>query len=273
MVTWKALVGKRLGRAAPIGVLALGCAVALLGAACTGGGSPKAGPSPTGTGLKVTSFTATPVSGGEVDLSWSGTGKGLYGYVLTRNGKYVDLLTTTTYKDYDVKPKTSYVYQLAAQDSKGHYSPNVTESIRTPAPPPLSRARFAGSFDTRFVYVAENYVNRHVGQKFGEKWNVVPKCGTGACSVTLKAVRSGARPAALGKSGSSYHGSGSDTESECHGNRIREPFTVALKVTQGQYQQGVWRVEAFSGTQTQSAPAAFGCNSSSGKESFTGHLV
>ena len=253
--------------------VAIGLLLVATAASCTSSKKPQAGPSPTGNALKVTSLTATPKSGGEVDLSWAGTGKGLYGYYLTRDGKYVNLVTSTTYTDYGVQPKHTYVYEVQPQEGSGSYAPGTSQTVTTPAAPPISNARFAGAFDTRFVYLAETYTNRHVGEKYGEKWMVNPHCPTGTCSVTLLVERSGARPASLHRAGATYRGGATDTFAVCHGNRIREQFTVTLQITKARYLHGVWRVAAFTGTQTQSAPAAFGCISSSSRTSIVAHLI
>ena len=66
-----------------LGSVAIGLVLVVALAACTSSGKkPRAGPSPTGNAPRVTSLTAMPKSGGEVDLYWSGTGKDLYGYYL-----------------------------------------------------------------------------------------------------------------------------------------------------------------------------------------------
>ena len=251
---WGRLPGGHLGFAA----VAVVAATTLAG--CTGG-TPKPGPSPTAKALKITSFTATAVSPGEVDLTWTAEGPDLYGYQLYRNGKFVQILKDTSYKDTGVQPKRTYEYKVDVQDSKGNYSPDASATVSTPGPPPLSTARFAGQFDARLTFLSENYTNLHVGQKYGERWKIVPHCATGACSVSMQAGRPGEHPTTLKQRGTTYKGTGSDKVGKCGSTRVRESFTVTITVTRGTYVDGVWRVAAFKGTQTQYGPPALGCAS------------
>ena len=106
-----------------------------------------------------TNLTATAVSAGQVDLSWSASTDdvGVTGYTIRRDGS---VLTTTgsgvctagtcTYSDLTVAPSTTYTYTVEAFDASGNPSGESSPaSATTPAPPT--------SFT--FTPVADTYVN------------------------------------------------------------------------------------------------------------------
>jgi hypothetical protein len=156
------------------------------------GGHPQAGPSSSKgpPGVKITSITATPVNANEIDLHWVATGNP-YGYTVDRDGKYLNQIEGTSYQDTGLKPRKTYTYQVNIQDTSGNYTLGPRTTATTPKPPPLSKARLAGSFDVRFTFLSENYTNTKPGDKFGEKWRFKPKCASGPCSVTLVMGRAG----------------------------------------------------------------------------------
>ncbi len=233
-----------------------------------GGPSPSKGPAEP----KVTSFTATPVNAGEIDLQWVATGNP-YGYTVNRDGKYLDLVEGTTYKDTGVQPRKTYTYQVNIQDSRGNTTLGPTTTATTPKPPPLSKARLSGSFGVRFVFTAENYVNRSVGDKYSERWKLKPKCATGACSTVLVTNVPGAKPGVLTLKGGTYSGSVTDTLATCQGAHYRERVTMTLHVSRGKYLHEHWTATAFVGTSSSYSPPAGGCVSSSSKSSMSGRRL
>jgi hypothetical protein len=239
--------------------------------ACTSGGNPQAGPSSSKApaGPKITSITATPVNADEIDLQWVVSGDP-FGYSVTRDGTYLSRIDGTSYKDTDVKPKQTYTYQVDIQDSSGSYTPGASASATTPKQPPLSKARLSGSYGVRFVFTAENYVNRSVGNKYSERWKLKPKCATGACSTVLVTNAPGAKPGVLTLKGGTYHGSVTDTLATCQGTHYKETKTVTLHVTRGKFLHGEWTATTFSGTSSDYSPPALGCQSGSSKSSLSG---
>lgn len=252
--------------------VAVGLAFLATGTGCTSGGPPKAGPSPTPQ-LRMTSFTATPVSGGQVDLSWGAAGKNVYGYDLYRNGKLVDLFTLTAYHDYGVVPGHTYEYKVDVQDSKGHFSDQATATVTTPAPPPLAQARLAGRYGARYTYRSENYVNRKVGDTFRARWILHPKCPTGPCSAVLRTGAPGGHPATLTKHGTGYSGKGSDDLGRCNSQKIRRTLTISVRVTHARFVKGVWRATALTGTQSEYSPPGFGCIAGEAKASMVARYL
>jgi len=273
MATAGGLARRRSGHGGMVAAFALASAVALLGAACTGGLAPKAGPSPTGSGLKVTSFTATPVSGGQVNLAWSGSGKGIYGYELYRDGRFIEIFTTLTYTDYHVQPGRTYEYKVSVQDSRGDFSDEATTTVTTPAAPPLSDARLAGRYGATLKFLSENYTNIKVGQTFRERWTIRPRCATGACSVVVHRGQIGEVPAKLRQHGNLYTGTGTDLGSRCGSTKTRQTSTITIKVVRARFIQGVWRAGAFSGTQSDYTPAGSGCTVGQSKLSVSGRIL
>jgi hypothetical protein len=82
------------------------------------------------TGLK-----ATPVSGTQVDLSWTASSDtvGVAGYKVFRNGTQIATTTTTSYSDTGVAPNTPYSYFVKAYDFGNNDSdPSGTVNLTTP---------------------------------------------------------------------------------------------------------------------------------------------
>jgi hypothetical protein len=140
----------------------------------------------------------------------------------------------------------------------------------TPKPPPLSEARLSGSYAVRFVFTAENYVNRSVGTKYSERWKLKPKCATGACSTVLVTNAPGAKPGVLTLKGGIYHGSVTDTLATCQRTHYKETKMVTLHVTRGKFLHAESTATTFSGTSSDYSPPALGCQSGSPKSSPNG---
>jgi hypothetical protein len=237
--------------------------------ACTGTGHPQAGPSPsTSPSEKITSITATPVNAGEIDLEWVASGDST-SYTLKRDGTFLTSVEGTSYKDTGVRPKKTYTYEVDVRDPTGKDAPGANVSASTPKAPPLSEARLSGSYGVRFVFTSENYSNRHVGNKYSEKWRLKPKCPDGACSTVLITNMPGAKSGVLTLKGGTYHGSVSDTFAVCQGTHVRETVTVTLHVTRGKFLHGEWTATTFAGTTSDYTPSGGGCVSGSSESSMT----
>jgi hypothetical protein len=249
-----------------------GAAVVVVGRVpgCTSSGHPQAAPSPSKSpAAKITSITATPFNAQEIDLEWVTSG-GAHWYVVTRDGTWVATVTDgTSYNDTGLKPKKTYTYEVDFTSSSGNDTPGASVTATTPKLPPLSKARLSGPYVVRFIFTAENYTNRSVGDKYGERWKLKPKCPDGACSTLLLTNLTGSKSGVLTLHGGAYHGSVSDTLFICQGTHERETVTVTLHVTRGEFLHGQWTATTFAGMISDYAPAGGGCVSGSSKSSMT----
>jgi FHA domain len=226
--------------------------------------------------LAITSFTATASSPIQADLSWAATGDGISTFTVTRDGITLTTLPASSsgYQDTTAKPRKQYTYSIQASTSKDKRSDPATADVTMPAPPPLKAARVTGRFDVHTVFLSENYVNKHVGEKEYTVWGMKPKCADGPCSVGVKTFAPGQAKTVLARNGGQYKGSGTDLFSVCgsHANRIRTTEVIDIHVTGARYIQGEWRATKFAGVMSRTAPAAFGCLSASSKLSVNGQL-
>jgi hypothetical protein len=224
----------------------------------------------------IATFTATPASPIEVDLSWTATGNGISTFTVSRDGVTLTTLpaSSSSYQDTTARPRQHYSYSVQAATSKDKRSDPATADVTMPPPPPLKAARVAGRFDVNTVFLSEDYVNKHVGQKEYTVWGLKPKCPEGPCNVSLKTFAPGQSSTVLARTGARYKGKGTDLFSVCgaQSNRIRTTVAVDIHVTGARYVQGVWRATRFSGVMSRSAPAAFGCLAASSRLSVKGQL-
>ena len=111
---------------------------------CHGSGADTVPPSaPSG-------LSATPVTGGRVDLSWTASTDNfaVAGYRIYRNGVQVGATTATTYSDTTAVPSSSYSYYVVAYDTSGNVSqPSNAVPVQTPpdTSPPTTPAGLAAS--------------------------------------------------------------------------------------------------------------------------------
>src|SRR5262249_50310942 len=182
--------------------------------------------------------------------------------------------SSTSYQDTTARPKKQYTYSIQAVTSKSKKSDPATATVTMPPPPPIKAARVNGRFDVHTVFLSEDYVNKHVGEKEYRVWGMKPKCAEGPCNVSVKTFAPGQTATVLVRNGAQYKGKGSDLFSVCgsHSNRIRTTVAIDIHVTRARYIQGEWRATAFSGVMSRNAPAAFGCLSASSRLSVTGSL-
>src|SRR5262249_33083872 len=155
-------------------------------------------------------------------------------------------------------------------DPTGSDAPGANTTATTPKPPPLSKARLSGTYGLRFVFTAEDFTNRHTGNKYSEKWKLKPKCKKGACSTVLVRAVPGSKPGTLTLKGGTYHGSVTDKLVTCQGTHMQETVTVTLHATRGKFLHGQWTATTFAGTTSSYSPPAGGCTSSSSKSSMSG---
>jgi chitodextrinase len=112
-----------------------------------------------------TNLSATAVSPGEVDLTWTaGTDNvGVTGYRIYRNGTLVGSAATSAYADTGVQPSTTFSYYITAYDAAGNTSaasntatattPAVADTTPPSAPTGLA-ATVAGSTEVDLSWIA-----------------------------------------------------------------------------------------------------------------------
>jgi hypothetical protein len=226
--------------------------------------------------LAITSFTATASSPIQAGLAWAATGDGISTFTVSRDGTTLTTLpaTSSSYQDTTAKPRKHYTYTIQAATSKDKHSDPATADVTMPAPPPLKAARLSGRFDIHTVFLSEDYVNKHVGEKEYTVWGMKPKCADGPCNVGVKTFAPGQTSTVLARNGGQYKGKGTDLFSVCgsHSNRIRTTVVIDVHVTGARYIQGEWRATRLSGVMSRTAPAAFGCLSASSRLSVSGQL-
>ncbi|MGE5529219.1 MAG: fibronectin type III domain-containing protein [Patescibacteria group bacterium] len=94
-----------------------GSSIVVAQVAAGGGGDTQAPTAPA-------NLTATAVSSGRIDLSWTAStdNVGVTGYKVFRGGVEIDTVTGTTYQDTGLSPSTTYNYYVKAFDAAGNIS-------------------------------------------------------------------------------------------------------------------------------------------------------
>jgi fibronectin type 3 domain-containing protein len=98
---------------------------------------PSGGGSGTPPPTAPSNLTANPISGTEVDLSWTASTSqaGVANYKVIRNGTTVGTPTSTAYNDTGVTGGQTYTYTVVAVDTLGQQSPaSNSVTVTTPAP-------------------------------------------------------------------------------------------------------------------------------------------
>jgi hypothetical protein len=227
------------------------------------------------TAPRITSFTASPASPIEVEMTWSIGGQGFTKFVVTRNGQTLATLPAgaMTYRDTGAQPSSRYDYAIRGTARNGKI---VTRSstVTTPSPPPVQDARLTGRFDVDTVFLQETYQNKHVGEKEYMVWQMAPRCPTGPCRVAVKTFTPGQTSTILARNGARYSGTGTDLFSACgsNQNRIRTHVAISVRVTGARYIDHVWSATRFTGFMSRHAPAAFSCQAASSRLSVSGRV-
>jgi hypothetical protein len=228
-----------------------------------------------GTAPRITSFTASPASPIEVDLSWATAGQGFTKFAVTRNGQTLATLpgATTTYRDTGAQPDGHYLYAVRGTARNGKLV-TQTAAAATTAAPPLRDARLSGRFDVNTVFLQETYQNKHVGEKEYMVWSMTPRCPSGPCRVAVQTFTPGQTSTILARNGARYTGTGTDLFSACgsNQNRIRTHVAFTIRVTGARYIDRVWSATRFTGFMSRRAPAAFSCQAASSRLSVSGHI-
>ena len=84
-----------------------------------------------------TNFYATALSGTQVSLTWSSStdNTGVTGYTISRDGTQIGIVTSTTYIDSNLSPKTTYQYFLKANDAANNISSQTSLAVTTLSTP------------------------------------------------------------------------------------------------------------------------------------------
>jgi hypothetical protein len=206
-----------------------------------------------------------------VVMTWSApTGQGVQGYRIYREG--VQIATppsgTTTYMDSNVKPGKTYTYEILTRGTGLIQSARVSSDVVVPVPP-LSSARFEGTFDAKMKTTSQSGYSDNLGS-FTLGWNFKPKCSEGSCDVTWKDLHYKDFKTALDRKGVNY--SGSDTGKffgVCGGAKGTSTLTLTLHVVKAKVIAGEWRATKLEGTLVESHSSAFGCVSGGAHFSVT----
>ena len=209
-----------------------------------------------------------------VRLSWTvPTGVHVDGFVVTRDGHEIALLTGTAsrYDDKDVSPPGYHVYGVEA--TRGHQrSPAAMADARL-AVPKLAAARLEGYFNIRLKVTSSSGYSGDLPKSAG--WHFRPKCRHGACDVIWSdnashtghahgAARHGARYVI---SYSGYH------FISCNGAHSTSVLHITLRVTKARVHDGEWLASRVEGTMTQSEAEQLGCVASQMTVKLLGHAI
>ena len=258
------------------GILVIAAAIIAALASRGGGSAPVTGPSPRPTQgpPRIASVTATPASPIEIKLTWSPASGTVDKYIVYRDGDLVATVSgsVTTYDDTLLRPTHLYTYSVEAADPSGRLSAQVSTSVTTPNPPPLSQARVEGQFLVKATFVSENFTNFRVGSTRRFAWQFDPRCAEGPCRVRIKINAPQEHFPLLARKGGTYSVKGTAELGRCGSSNLITTITIKFHVTKGRYIAGVWRATAIQGTFNEFAPATLSCQSGSGRETTTGRL-
>jgi hypothetical protein len=198
------------------------------------------------------------------------------GYILYRDEKTIAQqldAASTTYRDVDIEPETSYLYAIEAVSTVGR-SAQSTLSVSTPGAPAASAARVEGGFAITGKFTRENFTNRFEGEKYTSFWSFEPTCGSvGACDVKTSGEGEGGKKLLKLRKGT-YNGVVSIPKGgQCGSTKLTETQTITFTVTKAAFFDGVWKATKISGTTRLDVPAVLDCQSGFGVVSFTGALA
>jgi hypothetical protein len=221
---------------------------------------------PSSTVPAVAGLKATPVTGGDVLLTWSPSQVAdLTGYTIRRNDTLLKFVSPilTRYDDITVQPSQSYLYTIQAFTRSGHSEAAAPVQVVTPGPPPLADARIDGIYEVFETYVSGNLTNHEKGQLFDTSWIFTTLCDEGACDVRTKGDRG--RQSTLRHDGVHYAGTVfAPFGSRCGSVRIPLTYTIALTVSEGTFERGVWTATGITGTLGVDIPSSASCGAGHG---------
>jgi hypothetical protein len=251
-------------------VVILGIVIGVVVASGGGGGTPLADLSPTGAPAPSASAMVAPPVGftatGQsvpfgVVMTWSApAGQAVQSYGIYREGVPIATVPseTTTYTDSNVKPGKSYTYEIVTRGDGLIQSARVSSVVDVPVPP-LSSARFKGTFDAKMKTTSQDGYTNKLGS-FTLGWNFKPKCSEGSCDVTWKDLYYKEFRTTLDHKGVNYSGSDSGTFfGTCSGAKGTSTLTLTLHVVKAKVIDGEWRATKLQGTMVESHASAFGC--------------
>lgn len=231
------------------------CLGALVIAGCTSGGgagsSAAPGPGPAVVDLRVSQARVWAPVGltWAITLSWQPPpATAVDHYELRRDGIPLGgALTTTSYRDADVDPATSYTYQVVTIPSNGVPSQPAVLKVRTNAPP-LEEARLGGSFLVRMRVTSSKGLAADPSSG-SLMFRYDPRCAAGPCSVHWSVRGRGPR-ASLTRDGARYAGSGRGAFliRSCKGGTIPERLQLTTRVVAGGPIHRTWRATRIEGT-------------------------
>ena len=238
---------------------------------------PAGATSPTAPGIPVVAgFTASARSGGEVALSWSiDSGSDITGYTIMRDGKIVKMASATDdgYRDFDVRPETTYAYTIQSFADAGHSPESEAVVVATPPAPPVKAGRVAGSYVVHGKYTSENFSNYNVGDKFSSVWAFKALCAASKGACDTRTAAEGHRPGRLVRKGASYSGPVTlDDQGTCGTTLLDEYLSISFKVTQSVFSDGIWTAKRLVGNIVMDSQHVSACLSGHATMSFTATL-
>jgi hypothetical protein len=206
-----------------------------------------------------------------VIMTWSApTGETVQGYRIYRQSVEIASVPTgtTTYTDSNVKPGKHYTYEIVTRGTGLIQSARVSSEVDVPVPP-LSSARFQGTFDAKLKTTSQSGYTNNLGS-FTLGWNFKPKCGEGTCDVTWKDLYYKDFKTTMDRKGVKYSGSDAGTFfGTCGGAKGTSTLTLTLHVVKAKVISGEWRATKLEGTLVESHASAFGCVSGGAHFSVT----
>ena len=185
-------------------------------------------------------------------------------YVIERNGKLLagDVIGTK-YVDEEAEPGSTYHYSIVGVDVAGTRTGPGVVVVKTHAPP-VQDARMDGRYVVKF-HITEQGNLTSGASGFPELFTFKPRCGSGACDVSLS-IKKVSGSTVLSRSGSSYSGTlhAPFLIHNCHGGTVTETLVFHLHPLAAGPVRGQWLVTKFEGTMDETASSS-GC--------LTGHLA
>lgn len=205
-------------------------------------------------------------------LSWVDAGEGpVDRWIVSRDGVTIATVTGTdhAYRDTDVQPRKTYVYEVEAVGEGGEAASRTR--ARTP-PAPLSLARFGGVYDVR-LRIESSYGITGL-ESSTDAWRATPACDAGPCDVRVKGVHGDIPPMEADRRRSSYEADGSGRVGfTCGDVPQTSSYDLILRVEAADTVAGSWRATKIGGTLRVSMPEQLGCRSGGVTYAITGRLV